>query len=668
MAVAVWWFYKKANYGPKIVPLLKALRFIVLVGLAILLLRPLIESVSREIEKPKLAVVWDNSSSMLYQSEKEMGAFKDSVQQVINQDLNQKFEIESYSFDSDLKLNNNPDFTGTNSNLSAAVEGVATLYKPNDLYGCILISDGIVNQGLDPSFLPPTFYKMYTLGLGDTSKVLDFKIERVDHNKTAFKDNAFPIKINWAMQSMSATQGVIRLSKDGKTIQEKEVKLEGAKGSLTLYYREKELGNHLYKVEFISPTADKIPENNQAFFSVKILEKKVTLAFIYDAPTPDLGAFVQALNNYEDIAVELISLNKLSNSDFSKYEAGFLFLAKSAQKQQLEKLQGFRKDSKGLFVFLRTEQQASVLRSLGIIPNLQLEAASNQENLVYPIKNEEFSGLSLAEEWTKTTMLSPLKVQLGSPKAAPAYNAVFHQQIGSLKSKLPLLLYSQNEKGNVVVSLAWDWWKLRMSFFQEFASHKAFDEWVASAVPFIGAKGEKEKLKINIPDFFIEQSKQGISAELYNSIGDPVSGQEISLKLINQQQEFDFSFLSSGSAYYLNLNGLKAGNYSYRAEAKVEGETIVKQGSFAVLPGNIEKQNLTADHNLLKRLSEKSGGKFYNTAEWSNLITMLANNVVPGILKTEKSRAELVEWKWLLFLFVGLLGCEWYLRKLKGNQ
>ncbi|MGB0165469.1 MAG: hypothetical protein ACPF8V_01320, partial [Luteibaculum sp.] len=450
-------------------------------------------------------------------------------------------------------------------------------------------------------------------------------------------------------------------------VYEAEINTAAEFGNHTLYIKPANTGNHLYEVVLESESMDAHPENNRKFFSVKVMESQFKIALLYDRPNPDLGAFQQALSEFEDFSLYPVKLGQGKPSQLDKVDASLVFLSNIAFREQLEQ---FKKQyaSKNNWFFIRNGQHAELLSEMGFIPPLKLESGVRQENLVLPLPNPNYTGMQLNENWEKVELLAPMRAQLGTPQFSPAYQPVFFQQIGNLKSQLPLLAsYNLPEKKGLV-SIGWDWWKLRMSFYQEFEDHKGFDQWVSEALRFLASRDDKEQLKVIVPDNFLADSKQQVSALLFNTAGDAVFNADISFRVVKEQLEYNYKFVPSGKSYLLNLSQLEPGTYNFTASAEVEGKQVSKSGNFAVLPGNLETQNKVADWDLLRGFAAKNGGMAVQLNATDSLMNELAKNPEPGRLQSEKQRAEIISWKWICFFIGSLLAVEWYIRKQNGIQ
>ena len=113
--------------------------------------------------------------------------------------------------------------------------------------------------------------------------------------------------------------------------------------------------------------------------------------------------------------------------------------------------------------------------------------------------------------------------------------------------------------------------------------------------------------------------------------------------------------------YSLNVPLTASGEFEYTATAKSRNlpEEIVK-GKFTVQENIIENSNSKADYNVLKKISQNTGGRFYPVTD-INKISGDLNYSQKTILKEKKIKIS--DFYILLFLWIAALSTEWFLRK-----
>ena len=116
------------------------------------------------------------------------------------------------------------------------------------------------------------------------------------------------------------------------------------------------------------------------------------------------------------------------------------------------------------------------------------------------------------------------------------------------------------------------------------------------------------------------------------------------------------------------MGNLAAGDYSYKAETSWNGKSWTQDGKFSVSKLDIETENVMADHNLLRSISEKTGGISILKNNWQELTNNLLqeDNSKPIVYQTLHIKSLLDE-KILFFLIFLLLALEWFLRRFWGS-
>jgi hypothetical protein len=113
--------------------------------------------------------------------------------------------------------------------------------------------------------------------------------------------------------------------------------------------------------------------------------------------------------------------------------------------------------------------------------------------------------------------------------------------------------------------------------------------------------------------------------------------------------------------YNGTLRSLPPGKYFFEGEVfRDETKIGSKSGEFTVEEYSLEDANLTTDFDLLKKMAEVSGGKFYERDQIGNLV-----NDLEFTEKREEKTKEIQLWNHpiLLILFIGCLSAEWAIRK-----
>jgi len=110
------------------------------------------------------------------------------------------------------------------------------------------------------------------------------------------------------------------------------------------------------------------------------------------------------------------------------------------------------------------------------------------------------------------------------------------------------------------------------------------------------------------------------------------------------------------------------GSYSYDAQTNVAGQQLSQKGKFTVQSIQLELFNTTADHSLLKQISQKYNGAFFVPQELNELQSILESEerTKPTVYATTTTKS-VINFKWLFGLLFFLLALEWFLRRYFGS-
>jgi hypothetical protein len=80
-----------------------------------------------------------------------------------------------------------------------------------------------------------------------------------------------------------------------------------------------------------------------------------------------------------------------------------------------------------------------------------------------------------------------------------------------------------------------------------------------------------------------------------------------------------------------------------------------------------ELQNLTADFDLLRRLSLNTGAAFYSLSNIDSLKAKLQRQEAKAIIHSEEAYNALINLKWVFFVLLAMVSVEWFARKYFGS-
>ncbi|RMG58318.1 MAG: VWA domain-containing protein, partial [Bacteroidetes bacterium] len=278
--------------------LLTAFRFGALVLIGFLLLEPLLTSLSRLSYPPIIAVLQDQSESLVIQRDSAyvQEAFPENLRSFLDGFDGDEYVVDLYGFANEVSPGLSPDsltYTQTGTNIAQALQEVQARYQNQNLGAMVLISDGITTAGMNPLYTVEGLKTpLYTVLLGDTTLQRDVRVQEVLFNEIAYWGNEMPIQVKVQCEGFEAAELKVSLRGDGKTLDTRTVSLgrNRPEGTVDFLIKPAEVGLRQYEV-IVSQLPNEITyRNNSRRIFINVLETRVKIALFAGAPHPDLGA------------------------------------------------------------------------------------------------------------------------------------------------------------------------------------------------------------------------------------------------------------------------------------------------------------------------------------------------------------------------------------------
>lgn len=656
--------------------ILGSLRFITVTLLSLLLLAPLLKSLVTESKKPVIVLAQDQSESVAASmNEAQRTAYQQSFENLATE-LGQAYEVQQYAFGSEVRTGIDFSYSDKVTNMSELLTNVYDLYSNQNLGAIVLATDGIYNQGSNPIYLNTQLTApVYTVALGDTTVKKDVVLKRVFHNKIAYLGDKFTVQVDVAAQNSTGSNAnltIYKVSGNGNTQQLQQLPINIDRSD---FFTTREIvldanqsGVQRYRIVAQPVTGEATNANNSKDIFIDVLDARQKILILANAPHPDLSALRQTITNNKNYQVELAFAN-----DVKVNIADFDFVV-------LHQLPSRTNSAAGI---LNTLQQQKIPRLFiaGIQTNF---AALNQAQSVLSIQSDGrntndiqgkpaagFNNFTLSDDLlNKLPNFPPLLAPFGEFTAAPSANVLLYQRIGKVDTRFPLLVLGEDAAGAKVGVLAAEGlWKWRLFDYLQDQNHDLFNELIGKSVQFLSLKEDKRKFRVTpSKNIFDENESVFFDAELYNDNYELINEPDAVIVISDSEgRDFDFTFNKTSRAYTLNAGIFPVGNYTFRAAVTNAGQNLTATGQFSVQPVQLELFETTANHNLLRLLSEQYGGAMVYPDDVSQIASLIEakGTVKPVIYQTAKTRA-VINLKWIFFLLLFLLTGEWFLRRYFG--
>lgn len=650
---------------------LAAFRFLVVSLVCFLLLNPLIRSIQTVTEKPKVVLAIDNSESMTAGGRAQLDRVIEAASQLRERLTSEDIDVSVQTLGDSLVSGDlqTVAFNRRTTDLSNLLGGIRTAYEGRNLTDVVLISDGIANQGLSPTFGRYNF-AVHTVGVGDTIPKRDVQLKDAVANKIAYLGNQFPIQADVASYGFQGQSGTVVLRQNGRELSRQTVAFNRAETfqQLTFQTSSNQKGMQHYVVEVLPLSGEFTPRNNRRDVYIDIIDGKEKILLLALSPHPDIKALrniIEKNQNYEldirilnggtaeipDKVYDLVILHQLPDNQ----NAGAAVVQKALQK-----------NTPVLFVL---GNQSGLQSFNGLNPVMQIVAGGGQTDKVTGRFNPDFRQLNLdAQKLTLLDRLPPMLVPFGDFKLSAGSEVVLWQQVGSVRTSKPLLALNNSSQRKAAVLAGEGLWEWRLEEFALTDNQAVVDELLQKVMQLVSIKEDRRKLRVYpIRNEFLAGEKVVFETEMYNDIYEKLYDRPVRLEITNERdvpRSFNYTPTSSNSRF--EVSSLPEGVYRFRATASLNGRTETATGEFIVREQQLEAINTTADHLMLRQLSQQTGGRFYNAATLASLADDLVSRKPAGRLSSNEALNELINLRWLFFLIIVLISVEWGLRKYHG--
>lgn len=651
--------------------LLFVLRTVLATFLLVLLLGPIVKQAETFTEKPVFVILHDNSLSVT--ETMDSAALRTFFNRVsgLKSTLSQR-NVEPFSLD----LQGN-DFAGTMfaapvTNLHDALRKTATRFEGRRIEGVVLISDGIYNTGLSPLYGDYNF-PVYTVGIGDTLQRADLAVKDVLYNKIAYQGNQFPLHADIAATGFRNEPIVVSLVHKGSVVERKTLTVSDD-GLLRAAFQPvaAEEGIQRWDVVVESKPGERNIKNNRASVFIEVVKGKKKILIVGIAPHPDIKALRWVLEKNPNYEV-LIHIPPVSEVDTQLLQPSAVDLiifhqVPDVRGRHRELVQRAMASRTPVLLILGQQTDWNQLAQFNV--PIKFEQLPRQFDDVTPVVNPDFSLFGLAADaGTTFNAFPPVSVHFGKMQPSAQAIPLLMQKVGSLVTDKPLLVVEQGEPRRLGMMLGEGLWRWRLHEYAKTENTEVFDEFFGKLIQFLSTTEDRSKFRFfPVKQEFSETEPVVFESQVFNDIFEPVYGNTIDLELTDEQgKRTQYSYVVSPGNNRYNLNGLREGVFRYKAVTTVNSLREEVRGQFLVSGRQLELVNLTADFDLLRKLAQNTGGRFYTANRLDVLERDLSAIEARGILRSNERYQPVISLPWIFVILAALVGTEWFLRKYFGG-
>ncbi|WP_148041273.1 VWA domain-containing protein [Rufibacter immobilis] len=668
-----WVMYRrKGPWSTGLRVLLATLRALLVALVCFLLLEPYTRRITQEEIKPRVVLALDNSQSVgLFTPKESLNGTLQGLDALAERLQDKGYEVVRETFqegDTAVNLLATVPFQAPITNLHALVSKGESAYRNQNLAATVLVSDGIHNQGPTPTF---QLYRapIYPLALGDTVAKRDVVLEEVQYNKINYTGTSFPVVARIGHSGYGGASVTVLLQEGGKTVQRKTVSLPRA-GTLetTFQVSAAQPGKKYYEVR-VQPLSGEFTDlNNRRHAYLEVVKGKLKILLAAAAPHPDIKALRSALLTNPLLDVEVV-LGPFQNPTFkTPYDAAVLHQIPNLSNVGTPWLRRLQTAKVPTFYLLGAQTDYNAFNALQA--GVRLNRPSGQYDQVQPVLNNGFRRFStepIAQDRIKAW--PPTAVTFGEWNVQAGTEVLLYQQIGSVRSTKPLLVYKPGPVVPAAVLLTDGSWQWRLNEATEHGSSQIYDELMTHLVQLLANRRNQKRLHVYpVKDEFDVTEEVSLQTDVFNTVQEEIFGQNISLTLTHpdgKQTQHRFRHEQGGEG--LKLGNLAPGVYRYAASARLDNQNQSDTGELVVQEQNLESLLAVADHELLRQVAQRSETRLYYPAQLAQLEQDLLKADFKTVLRSHQEEKDLLEQSWYYFLLLGLACAEWALRRFYGS-
>lgn len=656
--LSFFYYLYKVNNKSKTDWVLAFLRFLSILGILLLFINPVITRKMYKTNKTPLVVVLDNSKSIREKkAEKDITKLLKKISET--PDLQKKFQLHLYKFDTNFSSYDTLNFKGNQSKLDLVGKNLKQIYK-NTTCPVVLLTDGNQTSGNDYVYSFDKKNHVYPIILGDTTSFLDLKISRLNVNKYAVYKNKFTVEIFLNYSGNKNLDADFKIMQDKKIINHQKITFSHSKKNIVLkvLLPAEKLGTQTYKAVISSDEKEKNSYNNIKNFAVEIIDKKTEIAIFSSINHPDIGAIKRALESKEYQKVSVLKPSETDN--YNNYNVLILYQPQNSFKKLFEKLQStsanimiitgnhtdfnFLNQQQNSFVFKMSNQSEDFLVDFNPDFNLFLQTDIGFEN--FP----------------------PLQNIYGNISQKSDVSILLNSKIRNVKTNMPLLAFSENLGKRQAFLFGENIWKWRLQTFLDKGNFVDFDVFINKTVQFLMSNDLKKSLVVSRENFYTLGDEIEIEAKYFNKNLEFDEKARLNISIINQgnKKTSVYDFTKSDNSFKIKLPDLSFGKYQFKV-TELNTNTVYS-GGFEVIDFDIEKQFTNPDLKKLTQLAAATQGEIYFPDQIDALVKkLLKDENYKDIEKEVGEQKPLIDWIWLLAIIIFCLSLEWFFRKSMGK-
>jgi hypothetical protein len=658
---AAYWVYRADKKRAVPYPwLTSALRGLVVLLTLLLILIPDIIINKNFTEKPVVLLLQDNSRSVGNALGNDSAAYRKNME-ALTLRLSGQYKVITWGFGASVQNDSAFHYTQPATDISAALARAQEFFGMQNLGAVILASDGRFNQGTNPAYQELALHgALYTVGLGDSSKQKDIRINRVYANKWVTINSSFEIRADIVAELCNGYNNSVLIKDGDELLASVPVSINSDRYDRSVAFTVKagKAGLHHYTLTLPEANGEKNTANNRKDIFVEVVDAQKKILIVSSAPHPDVNAIKDALSGVESYKVSICTADNLP-ATLNDYNVIVLHGLPSLRNRIGAQILAAKKPT---WFILTGQTDIQGMNGLQTLTHTSIAPTGPHDmQLAF---NTSFNAFTLPQHIQSVTdKMPPLISSTGNINVLPGSNILYTQRTAA--GIMPAWIMQHGSVPTAILA-GEGIWRWRLYEFKNFNDHSVVDECIRQTIAFLAANNNEKPFNVVMPKYvWSDQEPVSMNAYLLNANNEQVNTPDAQLTITDSAgRKQNFSFERSGNAYNLNAGIWAGGTYTYSAKTTYNNKELSANGTFVVESMPLELMETGADYPLLYNLARKYNGGFVTAANVASLYDSISHNEhVKPVIQTNSETVPLVDRKWFFFVILIIAVGEWLLRK-----
>ena len=648
-----------------------------------MLFRPVFILIQHKQMNPRISVLVDESASMTITDQYKSRAYRTNefLHSPEFRQIKKQATIEWIAFSDTVRPFDPADSLKSQGNLTDINHAIDLAFAEKSeipMREMILISDGVDNTGARPENRNSWPCPVYTIGVGRSDENPDIILTGIEANEIAYAGQEMQVHVALRGPGMGGRIVQIHLRNQQRELVSDSVVIPdlGLETEKTLYFTPGEAGEILLAVSLEGPEDEFTTRNNQRELLVHVREQKQKILIIAGMPGPDLGVIRRLFERNKHLELTIRTQRNrsgyyegdLTESDFKNSDLLVLLNIPSTNTAE--------KDWQKIFQLLRSNPLPLLLvidRTADLtrfdIPSGWPFIPANGNTTGWILPKLTAAGkvhpILQIPDFNKLSDWEQLPPVLPGPNVTvlPGTETLMTGIPENGQKSIPLILSRASQGKRCVAILGSRFFRWQMFMWHAEDPKELFQVFLMNCLNWLTSE-DQSPVRLKLKDQLCQAGASiEIRAEVYDESLHPMQKAHVNLD-IRGPESAQFPMRSQDGGYVSQFRLFSKGSYTVVADARLGNREVGRDtASLVISEFQPEFLQIRAQHDVLEKISEKSGGRF---------LLVDSTSILPQLLSFEPERLDrriqIKIWHQPLFmgLVILLLGMEWWVRRRKG--